>query len=263
MHSICKLQPKFRIGAQLLEQTRRTLVIIKIDRVIIDALKRALAVPNKELEPPRRIPSPRRIPIGGTIPIGIRAVKIGDHVVDERRHIEHLFHPWKLAIAREPAVGQREHFVPSSFVAFENLIGIHGIVILRAAAEMRGGERSAWALAQIVEAPVQTVQIEVHKHAARRWMPHCAEGVAHPLIANEVSPPPLLAAPMQPGIVVSAPENERVEFIDAGFTKQRKFQHVWAPPFLEQEPKRVLRAFFRPPIPTALNADSAIDRETI
>src|SRR5438034_6695148 len=92
-------------------------------------------------------------------------------------------------------------------------------------------------------------------------MAHRSNGVAHPLIANEIGAATVIAAPMQPGIVAAAAQNDRFKFAHASVTEQWKLQRGHAVFSLEQQAKRMFGTFFGPPIPAALNADAAIDLE--
>src|SRR5438132_6270414 len=101
----------------------------------------------------------------------------------------------------------------------------------------------------------------MRKETARRRVSHCPHRFTCPLVADEIAAPAFFAAPMEPGVVAAAPQDDSLEFTDAVVAEQWELEFGWPIFLFKQQPKRVLGRFFRSPIPSALNANAAINVE--
>src|SRR4051794_35287865 len=93
-------------------------------------------------------------------------------------------------------------------------------------------------------------------------MTHRAKTLPHPLVTNIIPPPSLLTAPVQPGVVASAAQNQCVELVHPCFSKQRKPQLPRPVFLLEDNTKRMLRTFFWTPVPATLDPNATLNGES-
>ena len=119
------------------------------------------------------------------------------------------------------AVMRMDHGV----VAGQDVVRVADVVAFRLAAEMGGHERGAGALGQVVETPVEPVEVKMHEPAASRRVAHGGVAVAHPLVPQIVAPATFRAAPVQPRVVAARSQDELVELLGSLVAKER------VPPF--------------------------------
>src|SRR5262249_22994062 len=162
------------------------------DRVGLRFFQDALRIPNEELKGAGWFAPSGGVPIGGAIPIGVAAVQICNHVVDKLWHIEQPADDLILLWIANASVGQGHQALPGGSRSLQNVVAIANVVIFGSTAQMRRHKGRTGSFAQIVKTPIESIEIEMHEQTPRRRMPHCAQGITHPLVSQIIASLPLL-----------------------------------------------------------------------
>ena len=207
-------------------------------------------------------------------PVGIAYIEIGNHVVDEIVDIDVMreggirrairiatLDPLVGRFGLQPLAGQREHGAPGLGVAVGGrAVGV-GVPILLLSSEIGGRERMIRPLDGIVEAPVDTVDIDVDEALVGGDIAHGKNGLTPKGIADKKRVIPR-SAPL-PAIIGVGPQDDGVEALGRIVTKEGVAKLRVAVDLPEEKTQRV---FLRQPMaaksPT-LDPDSAIDLEAV
>src|SRR5947199_7134028 len=92
VHAIRELKTELGVFAQFVEEARGTLIVVKCQRVGLDAFQRAFGIPNEKMERAGWAAPAGGVPVGSVVPVGVGAVEVQYHEVNEAGHIEQFLH---------------------------------------------------------------------------------------------------------------------------------------------------------------------------
>ena len=128
------------------------------------------------------------------------------------------------------------------------------------------GKRVTRPFRQVVEAPVETVQIKVHINSVRRWMPHGQLRVAHPLVTQisciVVAPEKIDRISHAPGVGGARAQHQMIEAMHFGIGEERKIELGGTIPFPESKAQRMFGCGMIEPAHGALHSQAGVDLET-
>ena len=257
---VAEEQPVLRVGPQPVVEAGGAVGVVEGRAVLLRAPEATLVVPDEEFVPRAGDPPPSGVPVV-MVPVDVAAVEVDEEEVDEVRNVEVLL-DLRVGLRRlQAGVAEAHHRVPGDEVAVDRLAEVQSVVLLPGAPEVRREERRAGALEDVVHAPVEAVQVEVHVGLVRGEPAHGELGVPVPLVADVLGAELLGRVGVKPGVAVSAAQDDRVELRDLGVLEEGVAQLAGAVDPLEEEPQVVLRPVRVAARPT-LGAEAGVDLET-
>ena len=198
-----------------------------------------------------------------------------EHVIDEVLDIDHGSDGLVGGLGCDPDVDVSHHLVPVRHAAIQQLGEVpDDIPVLGPAAQVTGEELGVESFGGIVNAPVEAIEIEVHKRAAPREPAHVAERVLHPDVAEEqgILGPVALAAPGEtrdqvrvgitrgPRIGKASAQDDGIEPVDTAI-EPVVIEFGRAVAAFEEQPQGVFRGSNIVATRVALHLDAAMDGE--
>ena len=153
-------------------------------------------VPGIELEAVASLTIPSCVPVSMR-PITVAHVEVHDHVIDHVVHVQEVF-VVRIAraigvvaleflvhgVVRDILIQHGQHAVPRVIIAVRGGILVKGIPGVLDAAVIGRRKRGIRPLHGVVQAPVEPIDVQVHKDTVRRDMAHVAHRVHGKGIAN-------------------------------------------------------------------------------
>ena len=225
-----------------------------------------LGVPAEELVAGASFSPAAGVPIV-SIPVIVAEVEVEQHVVDEVVDVEQFADPGVACGRGDSGIGDAHHPVPVRQVAVDRGGDILNIVILSFPISVGCHERSRGSLVEIVEAPVEAVDVEMHETSMGRGLAHGELRVADELVPQVLGPGVLVPMPVGPRVIEKGAQDDRVELIGRvralglGF-KEGVAQLARSVVTFEQQPEGMLREIWRA-AGASLDPDSAVDLEAL
>ena len=129
-------------------------------RVVLVARDDELGVPAEELVAGASCSPAAGVPIV-PIPVIVAEVEVEEHIVDEIVDVEQLANPGVAGRRGDSRVGDVHHPVPVREVAVDGGGDVLGVVIFTLPISVGSHEGGRGALVEVVETPVETVEVEV------------------------------------------------------------------------------------------------------
>ncbi len=258
VYVIGELHSILAVGRKLLMQVSGLIVEVPAADVVVQIEKGPFGIPREEPESCPRHPSSSAIPIIA-VPVHVAHVEIHEHVVDEAGDVQVFLDSAEGFRGVQALVRERHHRIPGLAVAVHGpALVLNHVVFLGLAPEVLGEERRVRSLDDVVQAPVQPVEVQVYVALAGRQSPHGVLRVAWPLVADVLGANLLNGVRMEPRVAVAASQDEGVEAPDRPVLEHGKLQLWRAIDALEQQTHVVLRPR-RAAAGAALDAQSRVD----
>ena len=186
-------------------------------------------------------------------------VEVDDHVIDEGGDVEILLDGLVLRGRRQPLIGQGHHRIPGDFVPLLHFRAQCAIpfedVEAAVLGQIGGGVMLIEPFDEIVNAPVQPVDVQIHEDAVDIELAHGLLRVPHPLISQQQR---VVYAP-NPAIGEIGPHHQPFEAGHVGAGKDGLFQMIGPVIAPEIEPEGVLGREIGASAVAAMNANARVD----
>ena len=203
-------------------------------------------------------------------PVSIADEKIEKAVVDEVLHIQQVFHfrismtqgipaldSKKRCIIGHALIEQTQKPIPCLASTIRHRVLIKGIPVILVTAVIGRGESRIGALNQVVESPIGSIEVKVHKSGMRCHHAHgarCFHGKGVPHVQGRTTG-------VGPGIIAIGPQYQIIKTIGSTLAKNGEFQFRRSVRILEHQAEGFFQGKTEIAKGSPLNLDARIDLE--